>query len=85
MDDLESIQRNVTANGYKSQYDLDIDVARVWMSAHDGHFHTATCTSGAITFQRTVYLISVSADGRKDPLVYVYGVFTARRRSEKLG
>ncbi|KAL9480414.1 hypothetical protein ACSS6W_005200 [Trichoderma asperelloides] len=70
--ELEGIQKNITAGAYHSQYDVDIDVAKVWASAHDGHFHTATCTSAAITFQRTVYLISVSSDGLKDPLVYVY-------------
>lgn len=72
--ELEDIQKNITAGAYHSQYDVDIDVAKVWSSAHDGHFHTATCTSAAITFQRTVYLISVSSDGLKDPLVYVYGM-----------
>lgn len=72
--ELESIQRNITEDVYKNQYDVDIDVAKVWLSAHDGHFHTAACTSRAITFQRTVYLISVSSDGLRDPRIYVYGM-----------
>ncbi|KAH6630049.1 hypothetical protein B0J18DRAFT_474681 [Chaetomium sp. MPI-SDFR-AT-0129] len=72
--ELESISKDLSTGHYTSQYDLDIDIAKVWASAHDGHFHTATCTAGGISFERSVYLISVSPDGLKDPLVYVYEV-----------
>ncbi|UKZ90358.1 uncharacterized protein TrAFT101_005382 [Trichoderma asperellum] len=82
--ELEDIQKNITAGAYHSQYDVDIDVAKVWSSAHDGHFHTATCTSAAITFQRTVYLISVSSDGLKDPLVYVYDDLAGLQSGKKV-
>jgi hypothetical protein len=72
--DLGNISKNLSTGHYTSQYDLDIDVAKVWASAHDGHFHTAACTAGGLSFERPVYLISVSQDGLKDPLVYVYGM-----------
>ena len=78
--DLGNISKNLSTGHYTSQYDLDIDVAKVWASGHDGHFHTATCTSGGISFERPVYLISVSQDGLKDPLIYVYGMQNLRSK-----
>jgi hypothetical protein len=68
---LDSISQNISSGGYKSQYDVDIDILALNSAARDGHFAMSLCTQTDFTFSRPFGLISLSDDGLALPKVYL--------------
>ena len=74
--EMDGIQQKVEAGGYESEYDFQVDIGSLLLSAHDGHFSWAGDVYGSFTFVRKAGgggLYSVSSDGLEAPLVYVIG------------
>jgi hypothetical protein len=74
--EFDGIQQKVEASGYESEYDFQVDIYSLLLSAHDGHFSWQGDVFGAFTFVRLAGgngLYAVSSDGVEPPLVYVTG------------
>jgi hypothetical protein len=70
---FNSIEANVAAGAYASEYDFGWDVYEAFQQAHDGHFGFTPDSVGSVfTFGRTVALASVSKDGKSLPVIYSY-------------
>lgn len=67
--------RNKTkfSNGFKTEYEFDLAIYRLFQSTHDGHFRYIPAIIGSVfAFGRPVSLTSYSVDGIQTPEVYVY-------------
>ncbi|KAJ6109035.1 hypothetical protein N7486_001269 [Penicillium sp. IBT 16267x] len=69
---LATIRNMSTANVYKSQYDFDMDLTRLILSANDGHFSLEPCSFGILVWQTETTLVSISSDGVQIPKLYTY-------------
>jgi hypothetical protein len=78
--ELDGIQQKVEAGEYMGEYDFQLDIVSLLLSAHDGHLSWNGDVYGAFTFVRLAGgsgLYSVSSDGVQPPLVYVTGKYPA--------
>ncbi|KAI1618223.1 hypothetical protein EDD36DRAFT_25269 [Exophiala viscosa] len=71
--ELDTIQAKVESRQYKSEYDMQIDITSLLISAKDGHLYWFGDLMGAFTFVRHVELglAAVSVDGVEQPQVYM--------------
>ncbi|KAI0205582.1 hypothetical protein F4808DRAFT_238415 [Astrocystis sublimbata] len=70
---LDQIRNAVAADRYTNQFDFDVDIKNLIMSANDGHFSIFPCSFQPFVFQRSqVGLASISDNGRKVPQIYVF-------------
>ncbi|KZF23881.1 hypothetical protein L228DRAFT_246725 [Xylona heveae TC161] len=70
---LNDIASNVTKGVYSGEYDFQMDILRLTLSAHDGHFiWIGDAVGNAISFGRQRALVSVSVDGQALPKIYIY-------------
>jgi hypothetical protein len=72
-DGLDTIKKKVEACKYESEYDMQIDIHTLLVSAHDGHLNWNGELTQAFTFARTVGLVAVSSDGLELPKIFVAG------------
>ncbi|KAF2122064.1 hypothetical protein BDV96DRAFT_136935 [Lophiotrema nucula] len=75
MSELDSMQKQLSADGYKSEYDFQSDVNTLLNRAYDNHLTwQPDILAGVMQFQRPAgtELVSVSADGQSIPEIYSY-------------
>lgn len=69
---LARIESHVRDGVYSSEYDLELDLYTLVLSAHDSHFtYVGDIFNGVFQFGRTHRLVSVSKDGVGLPKVYL--------------
>ncbi|KAF2831214.1 hypothetical protein CC86DRAFT_366632 [Ophiobolus disseminans] len=68
---LGQIQNNITAGVYKNQYGFEADVQLLVNRMHDSHVTLSAGILDAFSFVSPVGLVSVSADGKQAPEVYI--------------
>ncbi|KAF2190377.1 hypothetical protein K469DRAFT_746897 [Zopfia rhizophila CBS 207.26] len=68
---LDQIQGNVTAGNYKNQYTFEADVQLLVNRMHDSHVTLNAGILDALSFLSPYGLVSVSADGKQPPEVYL--------------
>lgn len=68
---LGQIQANVTAGVYKNQYSFEADLQVLVQRMHDSHVTLSAGILDAFSFLSPVGLVSVSADGKQLPEIYV--------------
>ncbi|KAH7040617.1 uncharacterized protein B0I36DRAFT_231482, partial [Microdochium trichocladiopsis] len=73
---LDNITTTVSNDGYSNEYDLQLDIYKLVISAHDGHFSFAGDVFRPFNFQNDLAarIISVSRDGIEVPQLYPYCV-----------
>ena len=70
---LDKIDAYIDSGRYKNEYELGWAVYSLAQSAHDGHFTIVLDVIGAyFSWHRPVPLVSVSADGKQLPNVFVF-------------
>ncbi|MCJ1265630.1 hypothetical protein MMC22_005510 [Lobaria immixta] len=68
---LARIESHVRDDVYSSEYDFELDLFTLVLSAHDGHFnYRPDIFSGVFEFRRTQSLASISKDGLDLPKIY---------------
>lgn len=68
---FQEVLSNISSGAYATEYAFQANLVRTFNSAHDGHFRfSPDLLTKAISFGRTVPLVSVSLDGIKAPKVY---------------
>jgi hypothetical protein len=75
---LDDIGKKVSNGDYDNEYDFEIDLARLFVKAHDGHLtFSGMAHSGLFTWRRDreIALISGSEDGEADPKIWSVGDF----------
>ena len=74
--ELDTIKARVESGQYKSEYDMQIDITSLLVSAKDGHLYWFGDLMGAFTFVRGLELglAMVSVDGIEQPQVYMAGM-----------
>ncbi|PVH76795.1 hypothetical protein DL98DRAFT_357750, partial [Cadophora sp. DSE1049] len=77
LDGLDKLAYKAATGGFQSQYTLDLALAALLTSAHEGHLAARYCTSVTILYERPVQFISVSTDGIKLPEIYVLSDFVS--------
>jgi hypothetical protein len=70
---MDRIQHLATTGGFKSQYDFDNFIVRLWSSAYDGHLSVTLCSQSIFRFKSSIQLVSISKDGLRLPEVYAFG------------
>lgn len=72
---LDNISSTVVAGGFKSEYDFQLSVIKLIISAHDGHFAYRPDVFKAFAFRNTLAsdIVSVSKDGKAVPKLYHLG------------
>lgn len=69
---LARIESHVRDDVYSSEYDFELDLFTLVLSAHDGHFnYRPDIFSGVFEFRRTQSLASISKDGLDLPKIYL--------------
>jgi hypothetical protein len=68
---LRQIQTNVTAGNYKNQYSFEVDIQLLVHRMHDSHVTLSAGILHAFTFLMPYGLVSVSADGKQLPEIYL--------------
>lgn len=75
MGGLARIEAHVRDGVYTSEYDFELDLYTLVLSAHDGHFnYRPDIFSGVFVFERTQSLVSISKDGLALPKIYLQGM-----------
>lgn len=75
MGGLARIESHVRDGVYTSEYDFELDLYTLVLSAHDGHFnYLPDIFSSVFVFQRTQSLVSISKDGLDLPKIYLQGM-----------
>ncbi|KAL5425585.1 hypothetical protein PMIN04_002503 [Paraphaeosphaeria minitans] len=75
---LDDIGKKISNGDYDNEYDFEIDIARLFVKAHDGHLtFSGMAHSGVFTWRRDreIALISGSEDGKSDPKIWGVGDF----------
>ncbi|KAL5378960.1 hypothetical protein DPSP01_008766 [Paraphaeosphaeria sporulosa] len=75
---LDDIGKKVSNGDYDNEYDFEIDIARLFVKAHDGHLtFSGMAHSGVFTWRRDreIALISGSEDGKSNPKIWGIGDF----------
>ncbi|KXJ97054.1 hypothetical protein Micbo1qcDRAFT_229809 [Microdochium bolleyi] len=76
---LDEIATAVDKDGYTNEYDFQLDLYKLVLSAHDGHFTFAGDIFRPFNFQNDLAarIISVSRDGVEPPRLYPYAAASA--------
>jgi hypothetical protein len=72
---LDTMQKQVAAGGFKTEYDFQLQMLNLFNSAYDNHFaYQPDILASAMQFQRPpgTELVSVSSDGMALPEIYTY-------------
>lgn len=73
---LALIKSNLEANFYPGEYEFSLDLYKVFIRGHDGHFiFLPDALTAAFEFTRPKALVSISEDGIKLPEIKLYGKF----------
>ncbi|KAF2448828.1 hypothetical protein P171DRAFT_219978 [Karstenula rhodostoma CBS 690.94] len=75
---LDDIGKKVSNGDYDNEYDFEIDIAKLFVKAHDGHLtFSGMAHSGVFTWRRDreIALISGSENGKDDPKIWGIGDF----------
>ncbi|KAF1828840.1 hypothetical protein BDW02DRAFT_593007 [Decorospora gaudefroyi] len=75
MGELDSMQKQVAAGGFNTEYDFQLQMLDLFNRAYDNHFaYQPDILASAMQFQRPPgsELVSVSSDGKALPEVYTY-------------
>ena len=75
---LSEIKSNVGLGAYENEYAFEVDVQRLIHAFHDGHVNLFSGILFPFTFGSPVDIVSVSADGKSPPALYLRGILTAR-------
>lgn len=67
---LDTILDKVNADGYSSQFEMDLELSRLIKSAHDGHLVFSLCSQSIFDYVIDLPLVSISTDGLSLPDVY---------------
>ncbi|KAH7314246.1 peptidase S41 family protein [Rhexocercosporidium sp. MPI-PUGE-AT-0058] len=72
---LDNISSTAAAGGFKSEYDFQLGIVKLIISAHDGHFSYRPDVFKAFSFRNNLPLdiVSVSKDGKAVPKLYHSG------------
>ncbi|RVX69845.1 hypothetical protein B0A52_05679 [Exophiala mesophila] len=71
---FDLIRQNVEAAQYQSEYEFQLDITTLLLSARDGHLTWKGDLIGVFTFVRSTVgagLVSISSDGQETPQVYM--------------
>ncbi|KAK3716553.1 hypothetical protein LTR37_006449 [Vermiconidia calcicola] len=68
---LDEIANTLQDGGYSNEYDLQLDIYKLMVSAHDGHLNFNPDIKSVFYFMRENNLVSVSKDGLALPEVYL--------------
>ena len=71
---LNNISDSAAAGAYSNEYDFEMDISNVVLSAHDQHFYINQVMPLLIIWRRAPELISLSEDGVSLPKIYVFGM-----------
>ena len=75
MGQLDSMQSKLSANGYKTEYEFQLEMMMLFQRAYDNHFaYQPDILASVMQFQRPPgsELVSVSSDGQALPEVFSY-------------
>ena len=76
---LASIKSKLQQNFYKGEYDFSLDLYKVFILGHDGHFiFLPDALTAVFEFTRPKALVSVSEDGIKFPKIKLHGMLNLR-------
>ncbi|KAF2149104.1 hypothetical protein K461DRAFT_301681 [Myriangium duriaei CBS 260.36] len=75
--ELDEIAAKVKASGYKSEYDVELDIFQLIGSANDGHLIITPFLIGSFQWATGLNLVSVSPDGIQEPQVYLLDDYAA--------
>ncbi|KAI1502241.1 hypothetical protein F5X99DRAFT_427387 [Biscogniauxia marginata] len=68
---LEQLKQNVTSGAYKNQYAFETDLQQLVYRVHDMHVDLYAGILSAFSFASPYEILSVSADGKENPNVYL--------------
>jgi hypothetical protein len=74
--ELDTMQKQVAAGGFKTEYDFQLKMLNLFTKAYDNHFaYQPDILASAMQFQRPPgsELVSISSDGVALPEIYTYG------------
>jgi hypothetical protein len=75
MGELDTMQKQIAAGGFKTEYDFQLKMLNLFTKAYDNHFaYQPDILTSAMQFQRPPgsELVSVSSDGTALPEIYTY-------------
>jgi hypothetical protein len=73
MGGLDQIVADIDAGRFQNEYDFGWTLYTLIQSAHDGHFtYVPDSVGGIFTWGRPIPLVSISADGKQLPAVFVF-------------
>lgn len=75
MGELDTMQKQLSTDGFKTEYDFQMEMMTLFNRAYDNHFaYQPDILASAMQFQRPpgTELVSVSSDGRALPEIYTY-------------
>ena len=75
---LDRIQRDVDTGVFDNQYDFELEVQNLVVSAHDSHLYLIAGATSVFSFGSPFYISSVSVDGHAPPQIYITGEYFAR-------
>ena len=72
---LTKISETAVAGGFASEFDFQLAIVKLLLSAHDGHFAFRPDVFKAFLFRNRLAfdIVSVSVDGIQMPKLYHYG------------
>ena len=78
---LDTISSKVDAGDFLSEYEFQLAIVELFVSAHDGHFAFRPDVFKGFSFRNSLALdlVSVSRDGLEVPKLYHYGELSARK------
>ncbi|KAJ5632661.1 Interphotoreceptor retinol-binding [Penicillium lividum] len=80
---IDSILEKVDNGAYSSQFEMDLDVSSLILSAHDGHLAFQLCSQSIFSFQVDLPLVSISSDGLSVPEVFTLSDAKAQKSGSK--
>lgn len=74
---LDNISATAAAGGFANEYDFQLSIVKLLVSAHDGHFAYRPDVFKAFGFRNTLAsdIVSVSKDGKETPKLYHFGAY----------
>lgn len=81
--ELQRIRSNVDKVAYKNEYAFELDIQRLVFSVHDAHFDLYAGIIAPFTFASPVDIVSVSADGKSAPVIYLQGMCDRSRANNE--
>lgn len=75
MASLDAVKEKLLNDEYSSEYEFELALSNITLSAHDGHFQFPFDGMSVFYFSpnTSLALASVSTNGTDLPLIYLYG------------